>query len=85
MPEFTASLAIVGMDGTARNRLKKREEAGHAHVKTGTLDNVSALAGYVDAKSGRRFVIVGMLNHPQAQYRMGTQIWDALIQWAFKL
>lgn len=85
MPEFTASLAIVGMDGTARNRLKKREEAGHAHVKTGTLDNVSALAGYVDAKSGRRFVIVGMLNHPQAQYRMGTQIWDSLIQWAYKL
>lgn len=85
MPEFTASLSIIGMDGTARNRLKKRAEAGHAHVKTGTLDNVSALAGYVDAKSGRRFVVVGMLNHPQAQYRVGQQLWDALIQWAFKL
>ncbi len=85
MPEFAASLSIVGMDGTARNRFKRREEAGHAHVKTGTLDNVSAIAGYVDAKSGRRFVVVGMLNHPQAQYRMGEQIWNALIQWAFKL
>lgn len=85
MPEFAASLSIIGLDGTARNRFKRRAEAGHAHVKTGTLDNVSAIAGYVDAKSGRRFVIVGLLNHPQAQYRMGEQIWNALIQWAFKL
>jgi len=83
MPEFIASLSIIGMDGTARNRLKRREEAGHAHVKTGTLDNVSAIAGFVDAKSGRRFVVVGLLNHTQAQYRTGEQIWNALIQWAF--
>ena len=85
MPEFIASLSIIGMDGTARNRLKRGEEKGHAHVKTGTLDNVSAIAGYVDAKSGRRFVVVGLLNHSEAQYRTGEQIWNALIQWAFTL
>ncbi len=83
MPEFIASLSIIGMDGTARNRLKRGEEKGHAHVKTGTLDNVSAIAGFVDAKSGRRYVVVGMLNHSEAQYRMGEQIWNALIQWVF--
>jgi D-alanyl-D-alanine carboxypeptidase/D-alanyl-D-alanine-endopeptidase (penicillin-binding protein 4) len=85
MPEFIASLSIIGMDGTARNRLKRRAEAGHAHVKTGTLDNVSAIAGFVDAKSGRRFVVVGMLNYSEAQYRTGEQLWNALIQWAFTL
>ncbi len=85
MPEFIASLSIIGMDGTARNRLKRKEEAGHAHIKTGTIDNVSAVAGFVDAKSGRRFVVVGLLNHSEAQYRAGEQIWNAMIQWAFTL
>ena len=85
MPEFIASLSIIGLDGTARNRFKRREEAGHAHIKTGTIDNVSAMAGFVDAKSGRRFVVVGLLNHTEAQYRMGEQIWNALIQWVFQL
>ncbi|MBI1731745.1 MAG: D-alanyl-D-alanine carboxypeptidase/D-alanyl-D-alanine-endopeptidase [Gammaproteobacteria bacterium] len=85
MPEFIASLSIIGMDGTARNRLKRHTESGHAHVKTGTIDNVSAIAGYVDAESGRRFVLIGLLNHPEVQYRTGEQIWNALIQWAYKL
>jgi D-alanyl-D-alanine carboxypeptidase/D-alanyl-D-alanine-endopeptidase (penicillin-binding protein 4) len=85
MPEFRASLSIIGMDGTAKNRLRRRAESGHAHVKTGTIDNVSAVAGYVDAASGRRFVIVGLLNHPESQYRTGEQLWNAMIKWTFTL
>ena len=84
MPEFVSSLAIIGMDGTARNRLRMRREAGHAHVKTGTIDNVSAIAGYVDAESGRKFVVVGLLNHANVHLGAGSQLWNALIQWTFK-
>lgn len=83
MPEFVSSLAILGRDGTARNRLRKRRESGHAHVKTGTIDHVSSIAGYVDADSGRRFVIVGMVNHREAHRGPGEQLWNALIQWTY--
>lgn len=83
MPEFVSSLSIVGMDGTAKNRLRMRREAGHAHVKTGTIDNVSAIAGYVDSQSGRKFVVVGLLNHPNVHLGSGSQLWNALIQWTY--
>jgi D-alanyl-D-alanine carboxypeptidase/D-alanyl-D-alanine-endopeptidase (penicillin-binding protein 4) len=83
MPEFISSLAILGRDGTARNRLRKRREAGHAHVKTGTIDHVSSIAGYVHAESGRRFVIAGLVNHADVHRGAGEQLWNALIQWTF--
>ena len=82
-PEFVSSLAILGRDGTARNRLRKRREAGRAHVKTGTIDHVSALAGYVHTESGRQFVISGMANHPDVHRGGGEQIWNALVQWTY--
>lgn len=84
MPEFVSSLAIIGMDGTAKNRLRLRREAGHAHIKTGTIDNVSAIAGYVDAKSNRKLVVVGLLNHPNVHLGAGSQLWNTLIQWAYQ-
>lgn len=83
MPEFISSLAILGRDGTAKNRLRKRREAGHAHVKTGTIDHVSSIAGYVHADSGRRFVIAGLVNHADVHRGAGEQLWNALIQWTF--
>lgn len=83
MPEFVSSLSIMGMDGTARNRLRQRIKSGHAHIKTGTIDNVSAIAGFVDAKSGKRFVIVGMLNHQDAHRGPGEELMNALVEWTY--
>jgi D-alanyl-D-alanine carboxypeptidase/D-alanyl-D-alanine-endopeptidase (penicillin-binding protein 4) len=82
-PEFISSLAILGRDGTARNRLRKRRESGHAHVKTGTIDHVSSIAGYVYAASGRRFVVVGLVNHADVHRGAGEQLWNTLIQWTY--
>ncbi len=63
MPEFLASLPVAGADGTTR-RLKALE--GRAHLKTGSLRDVAGIAGYVHHPSGRRFVVVALVNHPQA-------------------
>lgn len=80
MPELLASLPIAGRDGTARRRVANTPSAGAAHIKTGTLDGVRSLAGYVLGASGRRYVVVLMINHPNAGAARDTQ--DALLKWA---
>ncbi len=83
MPEFVSSLSIMGMDGTAKNRLRENIKSGHAHVKTGTIDDVSAIAGFIDAISGKRFVIVGMLNYHGAHRGPGEELMNALVEWTY--
>lgn len=79
MPELLASLPIAGIDGTARRRLADSPAAGLAHVKTGTLDGVRSIAGYVQAHSGQRYAVVLMINHPNAGSARDAQ--DALMEW----
>jgi D-alanyl-D-alanine carboxypeptidase/D-alanyl-D-alanine-endopeptidase (penicillin-binding protein 4) len=79
MPELMASLAIAGVDGTARRRLADSPSAGRAHVKTGTLDGVRALAGYVLSHKGERYSVVLLVNHPNAGAARDAQ--DALLEW----
>lgn len=82
MPEFMSSLAISGVDGTMRRRLRSDETRGVAHLKTGTLRDARALAGYVLGASGRRYVLVAMVNHERAA---GTgKFLDTLVQWLAK-
>ncbi|HEX6362963.1 MAG TPA: D-alanyl-D-alanine carboxypeptidase/D-alanyl-D-alanine-endopeptidase, partial [Albitalea sp.] len=63
MPELVASLPLAGMDGTMR---RARGGFGRAHLKTGSLRDVAAVAGFVHAESGRRYVLVAIVNHPNA-------------------
>jgi len=80
MPELMASLPITGVDGTLR-RMKSRAQ-GSAHLKTGSLSNVVALAGYVHSASGKRTVLVAIVNHPNAN--AARPALDALVEWAAK-
>ena len=82
MPEFMSSLSVVAQDGTTRKRLLNSPLAGSAHLKTGTLNDVRALAGYVLTASGKRYVLVCLLNDPKAE-QIGPQIQDSLLQWAY--
>jgi D-alanyl-D-alanine carboxypeptidase/D-alanyl-D-alanine-endopeptidase (penicillin-binding protein 4) len=83
MPEFAASLPLSATDGTLRKRFRAPEMQGRLRMKTGTLDDVSALAGYVNAASGRTFVAVVLLNHPAAGAGAGTAVQTALVEWLF--
>ena len=78
MPELMASLPITGVDGTLR-RVKSRA-TGSAHLKTGSLNDVVAMAGYVHAAGGKRYVLVAMVNHPDA--RAARPAIEALVDWA---
>jgi D-alanyl-D-alanine carboxypeptidase/D-alanyl-D-alanine-endopeptidase (penicillin-binding protein 4) len=79
MPEFIASLPIAGTDGTAR---RLQSVAGRAHIKTGSLDGVAALAGYAQGASGRRYVVVAVINHAQAD--AARPALEALLGWAVR-
>ncbi len=81
MPEFIASLPLVGFDGTMKRRLVERTVAGRAHVKTGTLADARAMAGYLFAASGARYLVVFLVNHPNAASAQPAQ--DALLQWLY--
>ena len=83
-PEFMSSLPVVGLDGTMRNRLKDSSVAGRARMKTGTLNNVNALAGYVPNAAGQMYVVVAIINHKPASGPLapvGQSILDALVDW----
>ena len=77
MPEFLASLPILALDGTVQKRLKDTPAQGRAHLKTGSLDGVSSIAGYVLDKNNKRHVMVMLVNHPKSALSKSAQ--DALI------
>ncbi len=80
MPELVSSLPIAGVDGTMRRN--RSRAAGSAHIKTGSLRDVVAMAGYVRAASGRRYVLVAITNHPNAG--AGRAAFDALLDWTIR-
>jgi len=73
------SLPRVGQDGTMRHRLVGEAVAGRAWIKTGSLDEVRSIAGYVDTASGRRVVAVLLVNGPAAAASAVVQ--DRLLRW----
>jgi D-alanyl-D-alanine carboxypeptidase/D-alanyl-D-alanine-endopeptidase (penicillin-binding protein 4) len=74
-----ASLPIAGVDGTLAHRMRHGAATGHAHLKTGTLSDTRALAGYVYARSGKVYAVAAMVNHPNAA--RATPALDAFIEW----
>jgi D-alanyl-D-alanine carboxypeptidase/D-alanyl-D-alanine-endopeptidase (penicillin-binding protein 4) len=63
--EYISSLPIAGTDGTMRKRLKTTAMRGEAHVKTGTLNTVRAIAGFSRDNNGNTWAVVAILNDPK--------------------
>jgi serine-type D-Ala-D-Ala carboxypeptidase/endopeptidase (penicillin-binding protein 4) len=76
MPELMSSLPIAGLDGTLK---RVRSATGQAHLKTGSLKGVAGIAGYVLGSNGRRYAVVGIINHPNA--KAAKPALDALVKW----
>jgi D-alanyl-D-alanine carboxypeptidase/D-alanyl-D-alanine-endopeptidase (penicillin-binding protein 4) len=81
MPELMASLPVTATDGTMKRRLKQNGVAGQAHIKTGSLEGVRSIAGYVLDKGGRRWIVVFFVNHANAAGAQPAQ--DALLEWVY--
>ena len=81
MPEYMASLSIAGLDGTAQKRFNETNLQGRAHLKTGSLDGVSTIAGYVLDSQNKRHALVMLVNDKKAGASKNAQ--DALIEWTY--
>jgi D-alanyl-D-alanine carboxypeptidase/D-alanyl-D-alanine-endopeptidase (penicillin-binding protein 4) len=79
---FQNSLGLAGVDGTVA-RLKERNPnaaaIGQAWLKTGSLRDVISLAGYVQGDSGRRYTLVAIVNHANAN--AARPALDHLLEW----
>ncbi|MGA8033792.1 MAG: D-alanyl-D-alanine carboxypeptidase/D-alanyl-D-alanine-endopeptidase [Casimicrobiaceae bacterium] len=79
--EFASSLPVAATDGTLRQRFQDDGVAGQALLKTGTLEDVRAIAGYVIDGSGRWFSVVALVNDPAAG--RAAPALDYLVQWVY--
>ncbi|WP_422548453.1 D-alanyl-D-alanine carboxypeptidase/D-alanyl-D-alanine-endopeptidase [Psychrobacter glacincola] len=87
-PSFDAyvnSLGIAGVSGTISahsERLPESNAIGRAWIKTGTLNNVTSMAGYVKGLSGQDYVVVGLINNEQALNAYTARpVLDAMLDW----
>ena len=76
MPELMASLPVSGIDGTLT---RSKAPPGRAHLKTGSLRDVAAVAGYVNGRSGQRYSLVALINHDNAGAARAAL--DLLVDW----
>ena len=83
-PEFLASLPLAGIDGTMRRRFRKEDLLGQARFKTGTLNGVRAIAGYLRSRSDRTFAVVMLHNQTGVQNGTGSRVQDALLRWLYE-
>ena len=79
--EFISSMPLSGLDGTLKRRLTSSRTRGNAHLKTGRLDGVSALAGYVHTADAGTYTVVFFMNDPKAHRGVGNAVGDALVTW----
>ncbi|MBF2720615.1 D-alanyl-D-alanine carboxypeptidase [Psychrobacter sp. NG254] len=90
-PSFDAyvnSLGVAGVSGTITThseRLPESAAIGRAWIKTGTLNNVTSMAGYVKGLSGQDYVVVGIINTEEALNAYTARpVLDALLDWTAK-
>ena len=84
MPENLASMSLSGLDGTLSRRFRNTDLIGKAHLKTGSMDHVTAIAGYLQSRSGRRFAVVALQNHEDIHRGPGEEVQHALLRWLYE-
>jgi D-alanyl-D-alanine carboxypeptidase/D-alanyl-D-alanine-endopeptidase (penicillin-binding protein 4) len=80
MAELTSSLPVLAVDGTLKQR--GRLASGQAHLKGGTLAGVQSIAGYLLDRRGRRWIVVMIVNNPNAGSAQPAM--DALLDWVYR-
>jgi D-alanyl-D-alanine carboxypeptidase/D-alanyl-D-alanine-endopeptidase (penicillin-binding protein 4) len=82
-PEFSASLAVAGWDGTLWRRFT--EDPGRVRGKTGSIDGVAALTGYVTAGDGERYAFALILNELRGGGAPARRLQDRFLRRMFNV
>ncbi|HUX74416.1 MAG TPA: D-alanyl-D-alanine carboxypeptidase/D-alanyl-D-alanine-endopeptidase [Steroidobacteraceae bacterium] len=82
-PEFLASLPLAGLDGTLKSSMADTPP-GAVRLKTGHIDGVSNVAGYVTTARGRTYILVSFVNDARAGSGAGEPVHAALVDWILR-
>ncbi len=77
-PEYLASLAVAGVDGTFKDRLGNTIARGMVRVKTGRIRGVAALSGYMATKQGEVLAFSMLMNGFKTSVEQVQQIQDRI-------
>jgi D-alanyl-D-alanine carboxypeptidase/D-alanyl-D-alanine-endopeptidase (penicillin-binding protein 4) len=80
-PEFAASIPIVAFETPMRKRLVETPAWKTSRIKTGTLRDVSGIAGYVTDNAGEKYIVVAMINYEPSELDVRRRILDTLLEW----
>jgi serine-type D-Ala-D-Ala carboxypeptidase/endopeptidase (penicillin-binding protein 4) len=83
-PEFFSSLPLIGVDGTVRKRLNGIIPPGSARIKTGIIDDVRSMAGFVKSKNNKNYIIVSLQNYKGIQNTTGTLVQNEILKWLYQ-
>jgi serine-type D-Ala-D-Ala carboxypeptidase/endopeptidase (penicillin-binding protein 4) len=81
---FAGSLPVAGRTGTLHDRMRTSAARDDCQAKTGTLSNVSALAGYCRTLDGGRVAFAFLMNYvwPDGARRLQDKMTDALARYS---
>jgi D-alanyl-D-alanine carboxypeptidase/D-alanyl-D-alanine-endopeptidase (penicillin-binding protein 4) len=74
------TLSIAGRDGTIKRRFRSTIVKNRAWMKTGTLNNVKNISGYVKGQSGKLYTVVILVNSKRARY-LGAKLQNDIMKW----
>lgn len=83
MPEFLSTLPLAAIDGSLKKRFVGGPARGRLRLKTGFLNGVRSLAGYLDRGAEKRFMVVVLQNHATMPWSAGAEVQDAVVNWLF--
>jgi D-alanyl-D-alanine carboxypeptidase/D-alanyl-D-alanine-endopeptidase (penicillin-binding protein 4) len=84
-PEFLSSLSLSALDGTMRKRLHDSGLQGRARIKTGLINGVRSMAGYVNSRKNTHYSVAMMIESSRVTYWNGNKIQDAILEWIYNL
>jgi len=74
------TLSIAGVDGTIKRRFRGTVVKNRAWMKTGTLNRVKNIGGYVKSRSGRTYTVVILVNTKQGRWK-AAQLQNNIMKW----
>ncbi|MFK5975491.1 MAG: D-alanyl-D-alanine carboxypeptidase/D-alanyl-D-alanine-endopeptidase [Sulfurovum sp.] len=74
------TLSIAGVDGTIKRRFRGSVVQNRAWMKTGTVNRVKNISGYVKDKSGKLYIVVILVNSKKSRYG-GARLQNRVIKW----